>query len=118
MDIGLINYKTALDWVKKYDTEGEQSIQDTYPRKNYLNENEIIQSISQKGNCLDNSPTENLLGRLKEEIWYNKKYESSVELIKEIHNYIKYYNETRIVTRLKTTPIDFRKKCLSELGVA
>ena len=283
LDIGLINYKTVLDWVKKYDTEGEQSIQDTYPRKNYLNEDErykkmidkklmeenerlkaeidflkksqslakkleelttkekvkvvnelrikyelkvllemadiplsvyyyqlnaiknkvnyrrynsykgdlggvkenvlnqdfkatkpyekagtdaklekvlnmikklkenhqenikgmiiqsdqgvqyqnsrysellneyeIIQSMNRKGNCLDNSPTENFFGRLKEEIWYNKeyKYENSVELIKEIHNYIKYYNEIRIVTKLKTTPIDFRKKCLSELGVA
>ena len=283
LDIGLINYKTVLDWVKKYDTEGEQSIQDTYPRKNYLNEDErykkmidkklmeenerlkaeidflkksqslakkleelttkekvkvvnelrikyelkvllemadiplsvyyyqlnaiknkvnyrrynsykgdlrgvkenvlnqdfkatkpyekagtdaklekvlnmikklkenhqenikgmiiqsdqgvqyqnsrysellneyeIIQSMNRKGNCLDNSPTENFFGRLKEEIWYNKeyKYENSVELIKEINNYIKYYNEIRIVTKLKTTPIDFRKKCLSELGVA
>ena len=66
-----------------------------------LNEYEIIQSMNRNGNCLDNSPTENFFGRLKEEIWYNKEY-----------------NEIRIVTKLKTTPIDFRKKCLSELGVA
>jgi len=101
--------------------QSDQGVQ--YQNSRYselLNEYEIIQSMSRKGNCLDNSPTENFFGRLKEEIWYNKeyKYENSVELIKEIHNYIKYYNETRIVTRLKTTPIDFRKKCLSELGVA
>ena len=94
-----------------------------YQMKQYqalLKDKGIRQSMSRKGNCLDNSPTENFFGRLKEEIWYNKeyKYENSVELIKEIHNYIKYYNEIRIVTKLKTTPIDFRKKCLSELGVA
>lgn len=101
--------------------QSDQGVQ--YQNSRYselLNEYEIIQSMNRKGNCLDNSPTENFFGRLKEEIWYNKeyKYENSVELIKEIHNYIKYYNEIRIVTKLKTTPIDFRKKCLSELGVA
>ncbi|MEG1142413.1 MAG: hypothetical protein RSE41_08235 [Clostridia bacterium] len=28
------------DWLEKYDNNGEQAIQDTYPRKNYLNEDE------------------------------------------------------------------------------
>ncbi|MBQ4583436.1 MAG: IS3 family transposase, partial [Bacilli bacterium] len=32
-----------------------------------------------------------------------------------IHNYIKYYNETRIVTKLRTSPVDFRNKCLSKV---
>lgn len=69
---------------------------------------------------LDNSPIENFFGRLKEEIWYNKeyKYENAQDLIKEIYNYIKYYNETRIVIRLKTSPIDFRNKCLYKMRVA
>ena len=33
----------------------------------------IIQSMSRKGNCLDNSPTENFFGRLKQEIWCSRK---------------------------------------------
>lgn len=33
-----MNYKILSDWVKKYNTEGEQAIQDTYRRKNYLDE--------------------------------------------------------------------------------
>ena len=98
--------------------QSDQGIQ--YQNSRYsdlLKEYKIIQSMSRKGNCLDNSPTENFFGRLKEEIWYNKeyKYENSKDLIKEIHSYIKYYNETRIVTRLKTNPINFRNKCLNEL---
>ena len=98
--------------------QSDQGIQ--YQNSRYsdlLKEYKIIQSMSRKGNCLDNSPTENFFGRLKEEIWYNKeyKYKNSKDLIKEIHNYIKYYNETRIVTRLKTSPINFRNKCLNEL---
>ena len=40
LDLGLINYKILSDWVKKYNNDGEASIQDTYPRKNYLNEDE------------------------------------------------------------------------------
>lgn len=106
------------DNIKGMIIQSDQGVQ--YQNSRYsdlLKEYEIIQSMSRKGNCLDNSPTENFFGRLKEEIWYNKeyKYENSKDLIKEIHDYIKYYNETRIVTRLKTSPIKFRNKCLNEL---
>ena len=75
--------------------------------------------MSRKVNCSDNFPIENFFDRLKEEIWYNKeyKYENSKDLIKEFHNYIKYYNETRIVTRLKICLINFRNKFLNELWV-
>jgi len=74
----------------------------------------IIQS-SRKGNCLDNSPTETFFGRMKSEMWYNKEdeYKISKDLINEIHEYIKYYNEIRIVTKLKCSPIDYRNKLLN-----
>lgn len=109
------------DNIKGMIIQSDQGVQ--YQNSRYsdlLKEYELIQSMSRKGNCLDNSPTENFFGRLKEEIWYNKEYkcENAQDLIKEIHNYIKYYNETRIVTRLKTSPIDFRNKCLYKMGVA
>jgi Transposase and inactivated derivatives len=77
-----------------------------------LKELEVVQSMSRKGNCLDNAPTENFFGRLKEEMWYNHEYESAPELIQKIHEYIKYYNEIRIVTKLKSSPIDYRNKVL------
>ena len=44
-----------------------------YYRK-YLKEHSMIQSMSRKGNCLDNSPTENFFGRLKTEMYYDKEY--------------------------------------------
>jgi transposase InsO family protein/transposase-like protein len=104
------NYKNNI---KGMIIQSDQGVQ--YQNSRYsdaLKELEIIQSMSRKGNCLDNSPTENFFGRLKEEMWYNNeyKYETAKDLIKEIHNYIKYYNETRIVTRLKTSPINYRNK--------
>ena len=79
----------------------------------------IIQSMSRKGNCLDNSPTENFFGRMKNEMWHGKesKYETAKDLITEIHEYIKYYNETRIVSKLKMSPLEYRNKICNNNGV-
>lgn len=76
----------------------------------------MIQSMSRRGNCIDNSPTENFFGRMKEEMWNGQrdKYSTSKELIDSIHEYMKYYNETRIVTRLKMSPVEYRTKIMNE----
>jgi transposase InsO family protein len=70
----------------------------------------LIQSMSRKGNCLDNSPTENFFGRLKTEIFYDQEYEykSLNELKRAIESYIKYYNEERIVVRFGDSPSNVR----------
>jgi len=67
------------------------------------------QSMSRKGNCLDNSPTENFFGRLKEEMFYGQewRYETVKELVVAIDRWIKYYNNTRIVTILKNSPAKY-----------
>ena len=66
--------------------------------------------MSRKGNCLDNSPTENFFGRMKMEMWYGHEdeYKNVEDLLKAIDEYIKYYNTTRIVSKLKMSPIDYR----------
>ena len=76
-----------------------------------LKDHGIIQSMSRKGNCLDNSPTENFFGRLKTEIFYGKEfeYESLDELRIAIEKYIKYYNEERIVGKYGDSPINIRQ---------
>jgi transposase InsO family protein len=80
----------------------------------YLKDNGIIQSMSRKGNTLDNAPTENFFGRLKEEVYYPREYSfTSLDEVKQtIHQYIRYYNEERIVNRLKTNPTDYRQQAL------
>lgn len=82
-----------------------------------LIEHGIIQSMSRKGNCLDNSPTENFFGRMKEEMYYGKEdlYGSLNELKDAIITYIKYYNEKRIVNRLGLSPIQYRQKYSCQL---
>lgn len=76
-----------------------------------LSEHGIIQSMSRKGNCLDNSPTENFFGRLKTEIFYDREfeYESIDQLKQAINKYIKYYNEERIVAKYGDSPINIRQ---------
>ncbi|MBQ2658047.1 MAG: IS3 family transposase [Erysipelotrichaceae bacterium] len=76
----------------------------------FLRAHGIAQSMSRKGNCIDNSPTENFFGRLKTEMFYGQEYsyESLEHLESAIHEYIIYYNKDRIVSRLKSSPFDYR----------
>lgn len=71
---------------------------------------DLVQSMSRKGNCLDNSPTENFFGRMKEEMFYGKEhwYRSMNELKTGIVNYIEYYNNERIVNKLHMSPVQYR----------
>lgn len=74
-----------------------------------LKEKGIIQSMSRKGNCLDNAIIENFFGILKSELFYLKKYKSIDQLKKEINQYITYYNNDRIKSNLnKMSPIKYR----------
>jgi putative transposase len=78
--------------------------------RRFLKEHGIVQSMSRKGNCLDNSPTENFFGRLKTEMYYDREYSfgSLAELKRSIERYIDYWNRERIVGRLGCPPIEAR----------
>ena len=73
----------------------------------------ITQSMSRKGNCLDNSKMETFFATLKKAIWLGleKKYKSVEDLFKSIDDYIKWYNEKRIQHKIKgLSPLQFRKQ--------
>jgi len=83
--------------------------------QNMLKEKGIKQSMSRKGNCLDNSCAENFFGILKSELFYpkEKEYKNIEELEKDIKEYIEYYNNSRIKSKLKgMSPIQYRKYSL------
>jgi len=83
--------------------------------QNMLKEKGIKQSMSRKGNCLDNSCAENFFGILKSELFYpkEKEYKNIEELEKDIKEYIEYYNNSRIKSKLKgMSPIQYRKHSL------
>lgn len=83
-----------------------------YQMKNYqtrLNKKGIVQSMSRKGNCLDNSVMENFLGLLKTEMFYKHEFKSAEHLIEEIESYIDYYNNKRIKCKPKEmSPVQYR----------
>jgi transposase InsO family protein len=83
-----------------------------YQMKQYqylLKEKGIKQSMSRKGNCLDNAIIENFFGILKSELFYIQKFASLDELKREIKKYINYYNSVRIKSNLnKMSPIQYR----------
>lgn len=78
-----------------------------------LAENGIKQSMSRKGNCLDNASIENFFGLLKSELLYLQKFNSINEFEDELKDYIDYYNYDRIKTKLKgLSPVMFRTQSL------
>ena len=86
-----------------------------YQMKQYqvmLENKGIRQSMSRKGNCLDNGCAENFFGILKSEMFYprEKEYKNLEELEKDIIEYIEYYKNRRIKTKLKgMSPVQYRK---------
>ncbi len=69
----------------------------------------IVQSMSRKGNCYDNSVIENFFGILKSELLYLKEFESVDQFKIELEKYITYYNTKRIKAKLKgMSPIHYR----------
>lgn len=80
-----------------------------------LRERGITQSMSRKGNCLDNSPMENFFGKMKNEMFYGHEYEFKTleQLQKAMEEYIEYYNNERIQVKLKgLTPCQARNQSI------
>ena len=74
-----------------------------------LAEHNIKQSMSRKGNCLDNSSMENFFGRLKTEMFYGETFQSTDEFIRTLEEYLWYYNNERISLKLKgMSPVQYR----------
>lgn len=83
-----------------------------YQMKEYqrsLKEHRITQSMSRKGNCLDNSVMENFFGRLKVEMFYGEKFETVDEFVHRLEEYIYYWNNKRISLKLNgMSPVQYR----------
>ena len=78
-----------------------------YQHKHYqrkLAEYGIVQSMSRKGNCLDNAVMENFFGLLKSELLYLKGFDSMEHFKSELIDYLDYYNNRRIKVKLKGLP--------------
>ena len=78
-----------------------------YQHKQYqrmLRRKGIRQSMSRKGNCLDNAVMENFFGLLKSELFYLQEFRSLDHFKQELVDYLDYYNNRRIKAKLKGLP--------------
>ncbi|MBR7138576.1 MAG: transposase, partial [Lentisphaeria bacterium] len=57
-----------------------------------LKAHNITQSMSRKGNCLDNSVMENFFGRLKTEMFFGETFASVEDFKQKLEEYICYFN--------------------------
>ncbi|WP_230383944.1 IS3 family transposase [Pedobacter endophyticus] len=118
---GSPNFKQVTDMLKKafkrvpgkrtnliiHSDQGWQYQMKAY--QDLLRKKAVVQSMSRKGNCLDNAVIENFFGTIKSELFYLKKYQSIEELKKDIKSYITYYNHDRIRINLEgTSPVKYR----------
>lgn len=75
----------------------------------------MIQSMSRKGNCIDNAPMESFFGHMKDDI-DTKTCKAFVELRRMVADYINYYNHGRFQWNLKKmTPVLYRNHLLAAL---
>jgi putative transposase len=117
--------KQVIDMVKKVKKQASSTSSTIlhsdqgwhYQMKQYqqiLKDHNIQISMSRKGNCLDNAVIENFFGTLKSELFYLKKYQSILQLKKEIKEYIHYYNHHRIKSNLNgKSPVKYRALSLN-----
>lgn len=88
-----------------------------YQMKKYQNmliDKSIRQSMSRKGNCLDNAVMVNFFGILKTELLYLMDFSSVEHFIFELEDYLNYYNNKRIKAKLKgLSPVQYRTQALS-----
>ena len=81
----------------------------------FAKRNKIERSMSNKGNCYDNSVIECFFGNLKTEIGDLDQFKTVQELIEKIERYIKYYNEKRIQLGLGgMSPVEYREHMMRE----
>lgn len=112
----------VLDTIKKLDNvinlknvliHSDQGFHYTNPEyRQLLKDKKVIQSMSRKGNCIDNAPMESFFGHFKDEVNY-KDCKTFKELVEIIDKYMYYYNNERYQwSKNKMTPVEYRSHLL------
>ena len=106
MAIGRVELK---DGVIHHSDRGSQYASNAF--QSLLNEKKIIPSMSRKGNCWDNAPTECFFHTLKTELVYFENYRTKEDARKSIFEYIEvFYNRQRLHSSLNyKSPIDYEE---------
>lgn len=70
----------------------------------------FMKSMSRVSRCLDNQPIERFWGTYKSESYYLTKYDTYEDVLKDVKEYIRYYNNYRYTERLGgLSPSEYRR---------
>lgn len=105
-----------IDGFMLHSDQGVHYTHPVYQRK--LKTIGMVQSMSRKGNCIDNASTETFFGHMKDELDVSDcRTFSDVQIA--IATYMSYHNlERRQWTKKKMTPIEYRDHLFTELSTA
>ena len=78
-----------------------------------LRENGFVQSMSRKGNCIDNGATEQVFGHIEDEFFRGRDWSDFEGFKRDLEAYIHHWNHARRQVGLKgLTPAEFREQAL------
>lgn len=101
-----VNLRSPPTGLLHHSDRGSQYASKEYQR--LLRQNQMVCSMSRKGNCWDNAPTERFFGSLKREWLTGNRYIIRDAAIRDVRDYIAYYNSRRLHTTIgDKTPIEF-----------
>lgn len=89
-----LKYRTPLPGCIHHSDRGSQYCAHTY--QDLIRKHGMRSSMSRKGNCYDNAPTESFWGTLKQELVYQRRFKTRLEAQAAIQEWIEiFYNRIR-----------------------
>lgn len=92
----------------------------SYDYQRILEQKGIIGSMSRRGNCYDNAPTESCFATLKRELVYHRNYSNHTEAKRDIFEYIEvWYNRKRKHSAIEyMSPIEYEQQWKKSISTA
>ena len=113
-----INLRKPSPGLMHHSDRGSQYASGAY--QELLREHDMVCSMSRKGNCWDNAPTERFFSSLKREWTGDRLYRTRQEAIADVREYVAvYYNSQRLHSTLGyRTPLDYEKDLNKVSGIS
>jgi len=103
-----INLRNPPEGLLHHSDRGSQYASHAYQA--LLRQHGMVCSMSRKGNCWDNAPTERFFSSLKREWLTGNVYPTRDDAMTDVRAYIAYYNSRRLHTTLGDwTPVEFEQ---------
>lgn len=104
------------DCMKDFVLHSDQGWHYTHPMyRAKLAELGVVQSMSRKGNCIDNAKTETFFGHMKDELDISD-CETFEEIVGKVDAFMYYYNNMRHMwSKHKMTPVQYRSHLVSSV---